>query len=109
MSQQSQMALDLAALFAAEMTNSAVVSSVTYTVLIDDLYATEIDQLGGPDEINRRRVHFLASQLNFLEPGSIMYLSEPDGVGGTAQNKKIVESCLVSGDGSEMIATVRGA
>ena len=102
---QSLMAGDLAALFAADMPAQAKIGAKTFTVLIDDLLNEETEAFGGPENIALQRIHFLTSQKASIEIGSKVAVRQKD---GSKWETKIVLSSILSADGNELIATVRG-
>jgi len=108
------MADDLAAVFRLDMPTTAIIAfngqTKEYTVLLDDMQNQEVDAFGGPEIENMRRIHFLTTDLPSVENGSIISIMEPSPTpGNPILRKKIVLSSTISGDGNELIVTVRGA
>ena len=93
------MGTDLGQLFTRDMPTECVIGAAKFTVLIDDLLSEEIEAMGGAENIDLQRVHFLASDKPSITNGTQLF------VGG---KPKIVLTSLLSADGNELIATVRG-
>ena len=110
------MKADLAALFTYDMPRTVIIISngitTTYTVLLNDFAEDEIDELGGAMVNMGQTIHFKASDLPSVEPGSTLYLQDvdPNGPPGTFINrKKLVISTTTSADRNELIVLVKGA
>ena len=105
MSMQSHMAADLSALFERDMPAQAKIGAKTFTVLIDDLLNEETEAYGGPENIALQRIHFLTTEKPSIEIGSSVSVRQKD---NEKWKTKIVLSSILSADGNELIATVRG-
>ena len=109
MTMQSLMAADLTALFEADMPAVCMIGAKTYTVLLDDSLSEEADAFGGPESLEIQRIHFLAAQLATIENGMKVAIRQKSDIGVPKPWKsKIVVSSVLSSDGNELIATVRG-
>ena len=93
------MGADLSQLFTRDMPQECVIGARKFSVLIDDLLSEEIEGYGGPENVDMQRVHFLTTDKPSIENGTQLF------VGGKS---KIVVSSVLSADGNELIATVRG-
>jgi hypothetical protein len=98
-SMQDFMASDLSQLFTRDMPEECRIGSRKYTVLLDDLMNDEVEGYGGPESIEMQRVHFRTSDKASIEDGSKLFIKG---------KSKIVLSSVISADGNELIATVRG-
>ena len=110
MSMQSYMARDLKELFQRDMPAESLIGSQSFSILWDDLVNDEIEQPGGPDNLDMQRVHFLTVDKPSIEIGSLMDVrmkAEP-GKPPYQWKSKIVLSSIESADGNELIVTVRG-
>ena len=110
MSMQSLMGADLAQLFARDMPAECQIGAQIFLVLADDLLSGEIENYGGPEDVEMQRVHFLTSEKPSIENGSKLALRQKsaDGKSPGPWRSKIVISSIASEDGNELIATVRG-
>jgi len=108
---QSLMASDLSELFDRDMPAECKVGAKTYTVLVDDLLSDEAEGYGGPEAIDMQRVHFKASDRDNIEIGTKLGVRPKAATGQSVKpwKSKIVLSSILSADGNELIATVRGA
>ena len=110
-SMQTYMANDLSELFDRDMQAECKIGAKTYTVLIDDLLSDEVEGYGGPEAVDMQRVHFKTTDRNSIEIGTKLGVRPKAADSQKAQpwKSKIVLSSILSADGNELIATVRGA
>ena len=110
MSMQSAMASDLSELFTRDMPAECRIGAQTLSVLIDDLLGEEIENYGGPEAVAMQRVHFLTTDKPSIEIGSKLATRQKPQAGQKEPEwaSKIVTSFILSADGNELIATVRG-
>jgi len=102
---QQAMGTDLAQLFIRDMPAECMIGANQYAILLDDLIGDEQEEYGGPDEVSLQRVHFLTSEKPTIQIGSLLSVRQKS----TAKwESKIVLSFVLSADGNELIATVRG-
>lgn len=108
---QAYMATDLSELFTRDMPSECRIGAKVYTVLIDDLLNEEVEGYGGPESIDMQRVHFQTTDRDSVEIGTKLSVRPKASDGQTIRpwKSKIVLSSIVSADGNELIATVRGA
>jgi len=93
------MGSDLTQLFRRDMPTECVIGSRKFSVLIDDLLNEDQSEYGGAENIELQRVHFLTADKPSIENGTQLF------IGGKS---KLVLSSVLSADGNELIATVRG-
>lgn len=105
MSMQDYMANDIAALFKLDMPAQCKIGNVTYSVLLDDEINEELDTYGGPERVEMQRVFFLATDRKKIEDGTTLQVRADKRSSWTT---KIVLSSVMSADGNNLIATVRG-
>jgi len=111
MSMQSHMANDLREVFERDMPAECKIGAQTFSVLIDDLLNEEVETTyGGPESLDLQRVHFQASQKSSIEINSPLAVRQKAAPGAKLDpwKSKIVLSSILSADGNELIATVRG-
>lgn len=96
---QSAMGSDLSQLFQRDMPKTCVIGAARFNVLIDDLISEEIEAIGGPENVDMQRVHFLTTDKQSITNGTQLFIEG---------KSKIVVSSILSADGNELIATVRG-
>lgn len=108
---QSYMASDLSELFDRDMQSECKIGAKTYTILIDDLLNEEVEGYGGSESVDMQRVHFKTTDRDSIEIGTKLSVRPKaiDSQSTRPWKAKIVLSSIVSADGNELIATVRGA
>ena len=107
---ESYMAADVAALFERDMPAECKIGARTLTILLDDLLNDENEVYGGGEALSVQRAHFLTTDLATIEIGSKIAVRRKAAAGAIPApwETKIVISSIVSADGNELIATVRG-
>jgi len=110
MSMQSYLATDLSELFARDMPTDCKIGARNFSVLLDDLINEEVEAYGGPENIDLARVHFQTTDKKSIEVGTALAIRQrgADGKPPGPWKSKIVLSAILSADGNELIATVRG-
>lgn len=96
----SYMSADLAATFQYDITGTVTIGLTGHTALLNNQSTTELDESGGPIEVNLLELHFMASDVASIVSGTFVT---------TPQGRKMVISSILSADGSELIVNTRDA